>query len=76
VPRVTVSYAQTLDGRLAARDGSSQWISGSESLEFTHQLRASHDAIVVGVGTVLKDNPGLTVRLVEGRDPLRVVELA
>jgi len=72
-PSVTISYAQTLDGRLATRDGSSQWISGPESLQLTHQLRAEHDAILVGVGTVLADNPRLTVRLVEGRDPLRVI---
>jgi 5-amino-6-(5-phosphoribosylamino)uracil reductase/diaminohydroxyphosphoribosylaminopyrimidine deaminase/5-amino-6-(5-phosphoribosylamino)uracil reductase len=70
---VTVSYAQTLDGRLATRDGASQWISGGESLHFAHRLRAEHDAIMVGVGTVCKDNPRLTVRLVPGRDPLRVV---
>jgi 5-amino-6-(5-phosphoribosylamino)uracil reductase/diaminohydroxyphosphoribosylaminopyrimidine deaminase/5-amino-6-(5-phosphoribosylamino)uracil reductase len=72
-PCVTVSYAQTLDGRLATRGGSSQWISGAASLEFAHRLRAEHDAIMVGVGTVCADNPRLTVRLVAGRDPLRVV---
>lgn len=72
-PRVTLSYAQTLDGRLATRSGSSQWIGGLESLVVAHTLRAQHDAIMVGVNTVLIDNPRLTVRHVAGRDPLRVV---
>jgi diaminohydroxyphosphoribosylaminopyrimidine deaminase/5-amino-6-(5-phosphoribosylamino)uracil reductase len=72
-PVVTLSYAQTLDGRLATSAGSSQWISGPESLRFSHELRAKHDAIMVGVGTVCKDDPRLTVRLVAGQNPLRIV---
>ncbi len=71
--RVTVHYAQSLDGRIATRTGDSQWIGGQASLRFAHQLRAEHELILVGVGTVLADNPRLTVRLVEGRSPVRVI---
>jgi len=72
-PYVTLSWAQTLDGRLATVTGDSQWIGGSESLTFAHELRRDNQAILVGIGTVLKDNPRLTCRIPGGRNPIRIV---
>ena len=72
-PVVTLSYAQSLDGSIAARRGFPLQISGTESAQLTHQLRAVHDAILVGIGTVLADDPHLTVRHAQGKDPQPVV---
>jgi diaminohydroxyphosphoribosylaminopyrimidine deaminase / 5-amino-6-(5-phosphoribosylamino)uracil reductase len=72
-PFVTLKLAASLDGRTAAPDGSSQWITGDEAQADTHRLRAEHDAILVGAGTVRADNPTLTVRHVDGPDPRRFV---
>ena len=72
-PLVTLTYAQSLDGSIAARPGHPLAISCTESQTFTHSLRAAHDAILVGIGTVLADNPRLSVRLVPGRSPQPVL---
>jgi diaminohydroxyphosphoribosylaminopyrimidine deaminase / 5-amino-6-(5-phosphoribosylamino)uracil reductase len=80
-PWVVLKLASTLDGRTAAPDGSSQWITGEEARADAHRLRARSDAVLVGAGTVRSDDPSLTVRLPEGdpdhrsedQQPLRVV---
>ena len=80
-PLVTLTYAQSLDGSIASGRGQPLalkrpkplTLSGAQSLKLTHQLRAAHDAILVGIGTVLADDPRLTVRLAPGRQPQPLV---
>jgi riboflavin-specific deaminase-like protein len=72
-PFVTLSYAQSLDGSIALVPGVHLDLSSPPALVFTHRLRSAHDAILVGIGTVLADNPRLTVRLWEGPQPQPVV---
>lgn len=74
-PRVTLKLATSLDGRIATAAGESQWITGETARAEGHRLRASHDSILVGIGTALADDPMLTVRQpgLEDRQPVRIV---
>ncbi len=75
LPEVNVKIAASLDGRIAMGSGESHWITGEQARRFSHVLRARHDAILTGIGTVLADDPSLTCRLpgLEGASPVRVV---
>ena len=74
-PLVTLKVATSMDGKIATTTGSSQWITGPAARRFGHLQRAEHDAIMVGIGTVLADDPSLSCRVqgLEGRSPIRVV---
>ncbi len=72
-PFLTLKIAQTADGYIAAPNGDSKWITSHKSRELVHRWRASYDAVMVGRNTVETDNPTLTVRHIEGRQPVRIV---
>lgn len=72
-PFVSLKAAMSLDGRMNLANGSSKWITGLEARTEAHRMRAENDAVLVGVGTVLADDPELTVRLVDGVNPMRVI---
>ena len=74
-PLVTLKLATSLDGKIATKSGASQWITGEQARDRGHLLRASHDAIMIGSGTALADDPALTCRLpgLEERSPVRIV---
>jgi diaminohydroxyphosphoribosylaminopyrimidine deaminase/5-amino-6-(5-phosphoribosylamino)uracil reductase len=75
LPFVALKTAMTLDGKIASRSGDSQWITGDDSRHYVHQLRNIYEAILVGIGTLLKDDPRLNTRLeIENtRDPVRII---
>lgn len=73
MPYVVMKYAMTMDGKIATRTGASQWITGEMARKRVHQDRHRHSAIMVGVGTVLADDPMLTCRIPGGKDPIRIV---
>lgn len=73
MPYVALKYAMTLDGKIATKTGSSQWITNEKSRKFVHKLRNRYSSILVGIGTVLKDNPNLNCRLPNGSNPTRII---
>lgn len=72
-PYVTMKYAMTMDGKIASESGASKWITGEPARERVHRDRSRFSAIMVGVGTVLADDPLLTCRTPGGRNPLRII---
>ena len=72
-PFVLIKVAMSVDGRIATKTGDSKYITSKEARTYVHQLRSEVDAVMVGLNTVLRDNPELTPRLVKGKDPMKIV---
>ncbi len=72
-PWVTLKIAQTMDAKISKGKNTQTWITGKEAARYVHMLRATYDAILVGAGTIISDNPQLDVRHVKGRDPLKII---
>ncbi len=72
-PFVTLKLAQSIDGRIATINGDSKWITGTAARKFAHQLRSDNESVLVGMGTVIADNPALTTRHLKGNNPYRIV---
>ena len=72
-PFVIAKAAMSLDGKIATTTGHSKYITGKEARKYVHELRAEYDAVMVGSNTIAKDNPQLTVRLIKGRNPIKIV---
>lgn len=73
IPFVTVKIAQTLDGKISESKGKQSWITGKESIKLVHKWRSEYDSVLIGAGTALIDNPELTVRHTQGRNPIRII---
>lgn len=73
IPWIHLKMAQSLDGKISISRNTQTWLTGDASAEYVHSLRAEHDAVLVGAGTIAADNPLLNVRHVEGRDPLKII---
>ena len=73
LPFVTLKLAQSLDGRIATGSGDSKWITGEKARRFVHRIRSQVDAVMVGMGTVIRDDPQLNVRWVKGKHPLKII---
>lgn len=73
MPFVVLKAAMSMDGKIATRSGDSKWITGDAARKYAHTLRSGYDAVLVGINTVLKDDPQLTARIRGGRNPVRIV---